>query len=491
MKNQTLILIFVIVTGIITPFTISCKKTFLNQLPETSRATKNAYKTPSDFYNGVIGCYSTLKNPGLYANCSSSSALLNLGEVVSDNSDFGSTRNPSTTSVFELVDFNFSLSNSYFASAWIDHYIGIGRTNTLLERLANSNIDTTLKARFGGEARFLRALFYFDLVRLFGDVPLVTTESLDPNAGNNLSRTPSSQVYSSIINDLITAESGLPLTIPTNENGRASKWAAKALLAKVYLTKKDYVNAAITLNEIISSGQFGLLSSYASVFNNSTPYLTSSKEVLFSVQYMSGQIGQGSSISTSCVPFNVSIGLFGILGGGTGEGFLRPTSDMDQTYETDDLRKSASMKSSYLNGSSVVFERYVTKFIQSGSLVRDADIDFPILRYADVLLMYTEALNEQGQTEAASSFINMVRIRAGLPILNASLSQADMRLNIEKERRVEFAFEGQRWFDLIRTGRYLTVMTSKGYATKPYNNLFPIPQRETDLNSALDQNPGY
>jgi len=133
----------------------------------------------------------------------------------------------------------------------------------------------------------------------------------------------------------------------------------------------------------------------------------------------------------------------------------------------------------------------VVKYKQTGIVTNEADIDFPILRYADVLLMYAEALNEQNQTAAAIPFINQIRTRAGLPNKPTTLTQAETRLLIESERRSEFAFEGQRWFDLTRTGRYLPVMTSKGYPTKEFHKLFPIPQRETDLNPSLGQNAGY
>jgi hypothetical protein len=170
---------------------------------------------------------------------------------------------------------------------------------------------------------------------------------------------------------------------------------------------------------------------------------------------------------------------------------MRPTAEIINAYEQGDLRKAASVATSYTSGNSTVNERHVVKYRQNGTNQNEADIDFPVLRYADVLLMHAEALNEQAQSATAIPFINQVRTRAGLPNLATTLSQADLRLAIEKERRFELAFEGHRWFDLIRTGRYLTVMTSKGYATKDFHKLYPIPQRETDLNPTLTQNEGY
>ncbi len=475
---------------LLTVFIGSCSKDFLVQLPETARTTNNVYATSSDFYNAVVGAYSSFKQNGLYGNCNAQSALLNLGETVSDNADFGATRAVSNVSIFELKDFNFSLSNTLFSSAWTGHYIGISRTNTILARLPQASFDAALKTRFEAEAKFLRALFYFNLVRLFGDVQLVTTETTDPAEGYAIPRTTASKIYDQIVSDLSFAESNLPATIAAAEGGRASRWAAKALLGKVYLTQKDYAKAASKLNEIVTSGQFNVTANtYAAVFSAATPF-AGNKDVIFLVQYKSGQIGQGSAIWSATMPWNGTGTYFGVTGG-SGEGFMRPTSDLLSDYETGDLRKAATIATSYLNGTTTVNERYVVKYKQSGTIAGDADIDFPILRYADVLLMYGEALNEQGQTATGIPFINQVRTRAGLPNLSSALAQADTRLALEKERRVELAFEGQRWFDLVRTDRFLPVMTSKGYATKAFHKYFPIPQRETDLNPLLNQNPGY
>jgi len=282
----------------------------------------------------------------------------------------------------------------------------------------------------------------------------------------------------------------LPAVIPNAEAGRASRWAAKALLGKVYLTQKDYTKTAAKLNEVITSGQFNVTANtYAAVFSNTTSY-SANKDIIFAVQYKSGNIGQGSAIWSATIPWGGQGSIFGV-NGGSGEGFLRPTADMIAAYEAGDLRKAASVATSYLNGSTTVSERYTVKYRQSGIIQNEADIDFPVLRFADVLLMYAEALVEQAQVATAVPFVNQVRTRAGLPGLQPTLAQADARLAVENERRVELAFEGQRWFDLIRTGRYLPVMTSKGFATKEFHKLYPIPQRETDLNSGLGQNPGY
>jgi tetratricopeptide (TPR) repeat protein len=411
---------------LVTIFAGSCKKDFLNQLPDTTRTTNNVYKTSSDFYNAIVGAYSSLKQNGLYGNSNSQSALLNLGETVSDNVDFGATRAASNGSIFELEDFNFSLSNTLFTSAWSGHYIGISRTNTILARLPDASFEVATKTRFEAEAKFLRGMFYFNLVRLFGDVQLVTTETTNPTEGYAIPRTAASKVYEQIIADLSFADANLPATLSNTDAGRASRWAAKALLGKVYLTQKDYAKAASKLNEIITSGQFNVTANtYAAVFSNTTSFAVN-KDMIFSVQYKSGQIGQGSAIWLANMPWNATGSFFGITGG-SGEGFLRPTADMVAEYETGDLRRAASVATSYMNGTTTINERYVVKYKQAGTIAGDADIDFPVLRYADVLLMYGEALIEQGQTVTGIPFINQVRTRAGLPNLATALSQSDAR----------------------------------------------------------------
>lgn len=463
----------------------SCKK-FLEQTPETARSETNFYKTSSDFYNATIGTYSTFKNGGLYGN--GSGALFTLWEIVSDNADFGVTRQPINLAQFEVEDFNLSISNTLISSAWTGHYAGIGRANSIIARLPAATFAQAEKDRFEGEAKFLRALFYFNLVRLFGDVQLVTDEINDPYALNATPRTPVAQVYNLIIADLQAAETKLPATIPVNEAGRASRWAAKALLGKVYLTQKAWTNAAAKLKEVMDNSGRSLMMNYAAVFAFNTSYAANT-ETLLAVQYKSGQIGQGSDLWSNWAPFNAGAPLLGV-GGGGGGGFARPTLDMVNAYETGDTRRAATVATSYMNGATTVNERFVVKYRHQGALAGDADTDFPILRYADVLLMYAEALNESGQTAAAEAPLNAVRARAGL-VAKTGLNQQDMRLAIEQERRVELAFECHRWPDLVRTDRYFPVMTAKGFPTRDFHRLYPVPQRERDLNNGLSQNPGY
>lgn len=468
-------------------FAAGCKESFLEQVPLSERSEVNFYQTTADFNNAVIGVYATLKNPGLYGN--GSGAIFSMAEIISDNTDLGVTRQGVNASLFEIDDYLITISNATVGTAWTGHYLGIARANAILDRLPAAPIPQASKDRFEGEAKFMRAMFYFNLVRFFGDVQLVTAEITSPYGANTLTRSPASQVYELIVSDLKAAEEKLPTTIPAAEAGRASRWAAKSLLGKVQLTLKQYDAAAVKLKEVIDSKAHELLPVYANVFAPTTSFVAN-KEVLFAVQFVSGQIGQGSDMWSNWAPFNAGTVLLG-TGGGGGGGFNRPTADLAKAYETGDVRKDASLLTTYKNAQGRdVADAYVVKFRQQGALNADSDVDFPILRYADVLLMYAEALNEQGKAPEALPFLNQIRKRAGLAD-KAALSQADLRLALEQERRVELAFENHRWFDLLRTDRYLTVLGGKGLKVLAYQKVYPVPLREIDLNKTLTQNSGY
>jgi len=465
----------------------ACNDSFLEQIPATERSEANFYRTTADFNNAVVGVYATLKHPGLYG--SGSGAMFTMSEIISDNSDLGVTRQPVNQALFEIDDYLITLANGSVQSSWVGHYQGIARANAILDRLPNAPIPQASKDRFEGEARFMRAMYYFNLVRFFGDVQLVTSEITSPYGANALTRSPAADVYRLIVDDLRVAEEKLPTTIPAAEAGRASRWAAKTLLGKVYLTQKQYDNAAAKLKEVIDSRAHDLLPQYASVFAPTTSFVAN-REVIFAVQYVSGQIGQGSDMWSNWAPFNAGTALLG-TGGGNGGGFNRPTADLVRAYEPGDLRRDASLQTSYRNAQGRdVNDAFVVKFRQQGALNADSDVDFPILRYADVLLMYAEALNEGGKGAEALPFLNQIRRRAGLAE-RTGLSQSELRLALEQERRVELAFENHRWFDLVRTDRYLPVLNGKGLKVQAFHRFYPIPQREIDLNKALSQNQGY
>lgn len=456
---------------------------FLDLSPQTTRNANDFYKNPDDFNTALIGSYQALR--GIYAE-----NMAYMGEISTDNTTRTTPRNAGNVDHYQFVDLAYASLNSVIYAQWRDHYKTIGRVNAIIGRIGAIEMSADRKSQYLGEAQFLRALLHFNLVRWFGKVPLVTKEMTNPDEANNLSRDEVDIVYQQIIDDLKEAENNLPVTLPSSDLGRATKGAAKTLLGKVYLTRKEYQLAVNKLAEVMDKNVFPnyrILSEYKDVFSWNTPV---NNEIIFNIQYQSGNTGQGSNYGRMMVPGNAAATVLGPQGG-QGAAVNLPEQDLIDAYEDGDKRKEFCIREYYLDASGEkVFEAYSNKYIQFNCLAGDSDVDFPVLRYADVILMYAEALNELGRTSDALPYLNEVRTRSGLEE-KENLNQGDFRLVIEQERRVEFAFEFQRWFDLARTGRYLEVMRSKGYKPQDHYILYLIPQRELDINPNLGQNPGY
>jgi hypothetical protein len=462
----------------------ACQEKFIDLAPISSPSTATFFKTQSDMITAINGAYATLQAGGQYGD------YYILGEIPSDNTT--PALSGSVTDQDEFDKFYIRTTNPVLLARWNDGYRGIYRTNTILDRIGGVAMSEALKTRISGEAKFLRALMYFNLVRVFGDVPLVLKEISDPSEGYEYERALVSAVYTQIVKDLTEAQQALPVSYSGTDVGRATRGAAKSLLGKVYLTNKQYAEAATVLKEVIDSGVYDLLPTYAAVFN---PANKNGKEAIFSVQYKKGLVPrEGSGFGNSFAPQNSGNAVIQFGGGGNNQ----PTPDIETAFEPGDLRKDVSMATGYTNaqGNRVNFP-FVKKYLDAPIINGDSDDNWPVLRYADVLLMYAEALNETGQTTQALPFLNRTRIRAGLPVSTVS-TQAAMRLAIEQERRVELAFEGHRWFDLVRTGRALPVLQAKAAAIGIKTNLtennliWPIPQSQIDINpTKIKQNPGY
>ncbi|GAA4453604.1 RagB/SusD family nutrient uptake outer membrane protein [Nibrella saemangeumensis] len=472
--------------ALLTAALTGCKEQFLDLSPISQANTGTFYKTSADLLNALNGAYGALQFGGQYGS------YYVVSEIPSD--DTTPVLSGSVTDQDEFDKFYLRTTNPFLASRWSDGYRGIYRTNAVIDRSAGIQMDEELKKRIVGEAKFLRALMYFNLVRVFGDVPLVVKEITDPQEGYTFGRTPAAEVYNQIIKDLTEAEAALPATYTGVNVGRATRGAAKALLGKVYLTQKKYAEAAQKLKEVIDSGTYELLPNYADVFRASNK---NHKESIFDVQYKKGNIGEGSGFANAYAPENSGNAVIQFGGGGNN----RPTPDMVQAYEPGDTRKDVSLATSYVNASGTKIDyNFVRKFRDTPVVNGDSEDNWPVLRYADVLLMYAEALNEQGRPAEALPYLNQIRKRAGLAekTLADTGAQAAMRQAIEQERRVELAFEGHRWFDLVRTGRALDVLKAKAQAIgiktdlKESNLIFPVPQSQIDINpTQIKQNPGY
>lgn len=435
----------------------SCEKS-LDLAPISEIGSNTFYSNTEQVETGVYAIYD-----GLQAMVQTEYALT---EIRSDNAKTRTSEGEGG----QFESMNVDPSNSTVALYWSNNYNVIFRANTVLEHLDAVTVAAK-KTQFEGEAKFTRALCHFNLVRAFGDVPLITkiVTLVDKESFN---RTPKAEVYASIINDLKDAVTMLPARAATAE-GRATKGAANALLAKVYLTNGDYASAKAAL-DAVSTTEYSILPAFNDVF-----YKEQNKEVMFAVQYINDNATDSELFSLD----------FTSKGRATGLNFA--TKDLMAAVDTAvDKRKATTF----------YFEKAISawecgKYRSSSSNSSYSGNDWIILRYADVLLMQVEAIMAGGASTsdaAALTAFNAIRTRAGLPTVS-TITKDDLL----KERRTEFAFEDQRLYDLIRFGVADAVMgtfSTKGEPTFAYSStalLLPIPQRERNLNPGMPQNPGY
>ncbi|MDR3128850.1 MAG: RagB/SusD family nutrient uptake outer membrane protein [Tannerellaceae bacterium] len=397
----------------------------------------------------------------------------------------------------------YDATNDRVALAWKQIYRGINRANIAIDNIPNVSGEEHLKLRLIREAKFLRALLYFNAVRLWGNVPLVLHEA--PSLETSIlkaGRTPIDPVYHQIIEDLSDAEN-LPLSYSGSDIGRASAFAAKALLAKVYLTQKNYPAAADKAAAVIASNSFDLFPHFADAFK---PATKNGIEHIFSAQFEDGQSGTIGNTGNT------------LPGAALGQALanIQPAdiiSDISfyNNYDDNDTRKYATFITSITNPASGEdftyliprFAKYIDfETFAAGKSQSAAPVNYPIIRYADVLLIHAEALNEQYgfPTQEAFRSINRVRRRAfGHPFDQPSPADLPEDLDhnaflraIQHERLLEFVQEGHRWFDLVRWGILEETVKPVKPAFSVRNYLFPIPQTQHDLNiQGLPQNPGY
>lgn len=467
-----------------------CNKDFLELAPIAQQNGSNFYKTGEDMKNALTAAYGSLQYGGQYY-----SSMHIIGDLRSDNTEI---TNPNAGADQQAVD-NFTnlTTNSISSTTWSGHYQGIQSANIVIEKIANVSMDDNLKARYTGEAKFLRALMYFNLVRVFGGVPLVTKVITNPQEGYGYARESVENVYNQIIADLSDAEAVLPYEFMGADIGRATKGAAMSLLGKVYLTQGKWSLAAQKLKQVIdAAGQtkYQILPAYAAVFGIANE---NNKESIFEVQFKKGSNGEGSPFTNQFAPIGSGTAVVAI---GNPLGQNIPTADMSNAYETGDARKAVSMRNTYVLNNVTVSHNYIVKYSGAPAASLDSDNNWIVLRYADVLLMYAEALNELNYVADGEAFgyLNQIRTRAGLPSKTSNNpvtalrvpDQASFRLAIEKERRVELAFEGHRWFDLVRTNRALTLLS--GLGMQAHHVVFPVPNSQVEINpGVITQNEGY
>jgi hypothetical protein len=494
LKRYTIIASLLIILG-------GCQKD-LNLAPISSATTATFYVKTADFQQGLTAAYAGLRG---YPN-----RILNLSETRSDNiygvSDDGKRDWDA------LNNFDSSLSGAaYISEAWASNYNSIYKTNILLDQLksnGNKVTDPVLRVRFEAEAKFLRAFYYFDLVRYFGKVPLYD-HAVTTDEALSISRNDVSDVYNLIISDLKFAADNLPDTYASADKGRATKYAAKGILAEVYMTRSGITygiagpglgvnewNLALQqLNDIIASSKYSVLPSYASIFSYTNE---NNAEVVFDVEYVKGGTGLGATFPGLLLPdkYLTSVGtyVYGIQ--------TRPVSNgLLNSYTESDLRKACSVKMGYsYQGNTDSRPLFVKYFDPANKGINSSDwpINFIVLRYTDVLMLKAECIlhGATGSQTDVDAIVNMVRQRAGAP-LTANVTLPFLM----EERRREFIGEGLRWHDLVREGMAVTTMNSwiatddvqhKISAVTPNYIIYPIPRSEIDVKIGLyTQNPGY
>ncbi len=472
-------------------FSIGCKKDFLEKKPLGQLTSDNFFETEDHAVWATNAVYEQMRNWDVHVF-----SFIGLTDIISDDTDKGST--PSDGNFLTEIDnFTFDAGNISVGAIWTGYYQGIYRANIALENIPNIEMDESLKARLLSECRFLRAYYYFNLVRWYGDIPLITT-TLDRDDFTQ-SRTSAAEVYAQIISDLEDAMEGLPLQHNAVDKGRATKGAAQGLLSKVYLTLGDFTKSSEQALAVIGSQKYALLPSYSQIFTQAGE---NSSESLLEVQTAAFETGGGGT------QYNEVQGVRGTPN--LGWGFNRPSDDLVGAYESGDPRREATIL--YVgevlpDGSAIVEdnpnifnERYNQKAwvpAHSGGNGNGPG-NIRLLRYADILLIAAEALNEIGETDDALTYLNMVRARArgqSTSILpDVTITDKNLlREKIWNERRVELALEQQRWFDLLRQGRAASVMQAVGKNFEiGKHELLPLPQSEIDLSGGvLSQNSGY
>lgn len=448
------------------------------------------FQSAGDYEDAVVGTYDPLQ--WMYLN-------ILIGDIASDNSLSGGESATDVIGLQQIDDMTHNPNNDDLTSIWKWCYEGVNRANYLEQN--KNKLDFSNKTALYGEVYFLRAYYYFELVKFFGDVPLFTEIRLDASDSGTLQRAPKAEVYGQIETDLLNAISALPNT--ASQKGRATKFAAQALLGKVYLYQDKFQDAASILGNVI--GVYGLVSNYEDQFLKAGE---NGIESVFEVQHSNtsewwdwGFVPQGSE------------GNFGVIHNGprafsgptyaSGWSFNIPTKELFDSYEDGDKRRDATILdivafadetgASYAEGNKhtgYFNNKYIPRAGESGAQTElNYLTNYRSIRYADVLLMAAEA-NNRGliSDDLAKNYLNQVRERAfGDSNHNITATGNTLTQLIWEERNFELAMEGHRFFDLVRTGQAASIIP--GFVAGKHE-VFPIPQQEVDI-SGLTQNAGY
>jgi len=463
---------------------IGCTSEFINLVPPSTATVASVYQTDKDFQDAMVGCYNILRSRyGSYWQYDLAS-----DDAVHQWATLDTRRN--------MDEYTYRNNEGLFSSSWNGYYSLIYRSNYILEEIDKIEVATVPKKQaYIGEAKFMRAIAHFHLVRAFGNVPLVTKVILDDEA-LKMGRDPVNMVYDQIIADLKEAGDALPTSYTGRDVGRVTKGAAKSLLGLVYLTHKKFPEAESVLKEVTSMG-YKLLDDYNDLWDYTKNKHHS--EYIFDIEYES-DIQLGSSFTNDFLPNQAELAEIYNIPGSNGNSYT-PSDELFDIFEDIDQRKDITCARGWINkageyyeipqnaiGAKTFTKKYLTSIPRSG----DGNCNWKVIRYADVLLMLAEALNENNKTSEALTYVNQVRTRAGVAPYPDGISGSDLREEIYNERRRELSFEGHRIWDLFRTGRVLQACAPLGM--QPYMVLFPIPLSQIQVmnnKEIFPQNPGW
>lgn len=459
----------------ITGMAAGCNKDFISLAPVSNANAENFYKTTEDFNLAVNAAYNSL-----YTIYAPEGAVSYVSEQMGDNAIVYNISGIEADK-WAFKDYNLKPSNTMVYTFWQDFYKALFNINITLAKIDEAALNATFSDGVRAEMRFLRALYYFNMVRIWGELPIVT-KPLTGAESYAVLRSSVADVYNLIVDDLNYAIGKLPPASAITVKGKASKGAAQVLLGEVYLTQGKKAEAATVLKVVYDSQEYQLQPTYAGVFG---PAVKNSKESIFEIQQIGG--APTNPYSKYYQTFFPNTNIFGFYGGGMNQ----VTDDLYNEYEAADPRRDVTIALGYQNGATFVNQKYTKKWTDAAAPVNGgnalANNNFMIYRYADLLLMLSEAT-------ADAKYLNEVRARVALPLYGAAGYPAQyntLDLAIEHERRVELAIEFHRFFDLKRTNRSVTVLGAKGKNINQDKLLLPIPSIVRTQNPAISQNNGY
>lgn len=458
----------------------TCKKDWLDTFPPDGPTPANYYQNETEALAGLNACYDVLSAQldRLYGL-----GLDAVGMYCGDECVGGRTA-PRDFSAFEM--FTMNGSEVTLQNIWRECYTGIYRCNLLLEKLDGVPMNTVLKARFRAEATFLRGFFHFELMKCFGGVPVVT-KTLSP-ADTRQPRNSRAETVAQIEADFKAAIPDLPLksVYAAADLGRVTQGAAQAYLMKLYVFEKRWAEAVTIGQAVETSNEYQLFNDYNDNFSTAKE---NGPESIFEIQCKTGT-GTGEG--------NARYDLESFENTPNPRGYTQPFASLRNSYQNNaagakDPRRDFTIKVNIISSTLLASFKYNRPQTPQPAIQYDGELNFKLMRYADFLLLFAEAKNETGDPAGALTEINRVRQRqnVAMPAL-AGLSQNEVRTAIYDERKWELAFEGHRYFDLVRWGIAASVLTAQGRAfVVGKHEVMPIPVSEITLNPALEQNPNY